>query len=585
MKEKIQELLIAAQKALKDKGVLPSEMPTVKATLERPRHKAQGDYASNIAWVLAKEGKQSPRTIAEQIIREFPASPFIEKVEVAGGGFINFYVLPATYGAVIERVLTEGKHYGSSNLGQNRKVLIEFVSANPTGPLHVGHGRGAACGASLANILSASGFSVHREYYVNNVGRQMDILAVSVWLRYLELLGGQAITLPLNTYVGHYIIDIAQAFMEKVGRQFYALLPGCASKQEATKGEAGERELDALLIEAKSLLGEEKFTAVRTFGEEAILKDIQEDLTQFGVTFDAWYKEQSHFRDGKMQKVIERLDATGDLYHHDGALWFNSSKYGDEKDRVVRRGNGELTYFASDLAYHLTKVERGFDVLINIVGADHHGYTTRLTAAMKALGYPKILNFILVQFAVLTRGKERLSMSTRSGVFVTLRELREMVGNDAARFFYVMRKSSQHMNFDCELARSKSHENPVYTIQYAHARVASVFKKLAPLGWRYDQTMGLQNVGLLKTKEEERLLGKLSEYPDCVEAAAKQYEPHPVAHYLQECAGCFHRYYNEHRVLVEEPPLRNARLALSLAVKQVVANGLSLLGVSAPDTM
>lgn len=565
MKEKIEQLLKQAVQSLK----YPEEMVVM---VERTRHKNQGDFASNLALLLAKALKQQPRVVAEQIVQALSAADFIEKIEIAGPGFINFYVKSTALMVIVERILNQGDQYGCSLFGKKQKILIEFVSANPTGPLHVGHGRGAAIGASLANILKAAGFDVSKEYYVNDAGRQMDILGLSLWLRYLQQLGAE-FPMPANTYLGEYVTEIAKKFVGTNGR---LSLPHFKIEKREDEGY-----VDELIAQAKSLLGQEKFSEIRVFAERAILGDIREDLAEFNVTFDQWFSEASL----NVQQGLDELQKAGHLYEQDGAIWFKSSAFGDEKDRVVQRSNGEKTYFAADVAYHLNKLQRGFDTLIDIVGADHHGYAARMTASLKALDFPDRLKFILVQFAVLYRGKEKISMSTRSGQFVTLRELREEVGNDAARFFYALRKSAQHMDFDLELAKSQSHENPVYTIQYAHARVCSVFRKLAEAGQTYEPEIALQNLHLLTTDAERSLLEKLTQYPEMIEASVHAYEPHHLAHYLVDLAGLFHSYYNDNRVIVDDFLLKQARLALSLATRQVIYNGLTLLGVTAPEKM
>lgn len=545
--------------------------------LERPRQAAHGDYACSVALQLAKAEKRAPREIAARLAAALPASPYVEKAEVAGAGFINLFLKRSFKQQVVNRVLEAGARYGTSLLVQRKKIQVEFVSANPTGPLHVGHGRGAAYGASLANVLAAAGFDIAREFYVNDAGRQMDILALSTWLRYLEL-AGEAASFPANAYQGEYVRSMARAIHAQHGERFRR----SAETLAAASAEPDEElRLDALIESAKRALGAD-FDTIHRFALEVQLADCRNDLAEFGVTFDAWYSERSLYDTGRVERALRRLEERGHLYEQDGAKWFRSSSYGDEKDRVVRRENGQYTYFASDIAYHLDKFERGFDSAIDIWGADHHGYIARVKGALAALGLdPQRLTIALVQFAVLYRGGERVSMSTRAGEFVTLRELRGEVGNDAARFFYVLRKSDQHLDFDLDLAKSQSNENPVYYVQYAHARVCSVLEQ-----WGGDPAeLTGADVAALVSEHETALLALLLEYPDAVESAARDLAPHLIAFYLRELAAGFHSYYNAARFLVDDESVKRARLALAAAVRQVLRNGLALLGVSAPDRM
>jgi len=551
----------------------------IAVIVERPKQSQHGDYTCNIALQLAKQLKRNPREVAAEMIAALPPSPQIAKAEVAGAGFINLFLQPAARQAVVAHILSTAAAYGSSDIGQRQKLEVEFVSANPTGPLHVGHGRGAAYGASLANVLAAVGFDITREYYVNDAGRQMDILALSTWLRYLELCG-KPVAFPDNAYRGDYVKGMARKLREQYGDRFDCDAPAVSGAQAA--GEADEEaRLDALIGAAKSALGADYGTVHRYVLDDQ-LADLRNDLAEFGVTFDCWYSEQSLFDSGKVARAIARLEATGHLYAKDGALWFRSTAFGDEKDRVVRRENGQYTYFASDIAYHLDKFERGFDKVIDIWGADHHGYMPRVKAALTALSVnAKRLHIALVQFAVLYRGTEKVSMSTRAGEFVTLRELRQEVGNDAARFFYVLRKSDQHLDFDLELAKSRTNDNPVYYVQYAHARVCSVLEQ-----WGGAPADLLESDASLLTSEQEvSLLSRLIDYPDAVADAARDLAPHLIAFYLRDLAGEFHSYYNATRILVPEEPLKRARLALAVAVRHVIRNGLALLGVSAPEKM
>jgi len=545
--------------------------------LERPRQAEHGDYACNVALQLAKSLKRAPREIAARLTAALPASPYLEKAEVAGAGFINLFLKRSFKQQVANRILEAGAAYGTRLPDRPRKIQVEFVSANPTGPLHVGHGRGAAYGASLANVLAAAGFDVTREFYVNDAGRQMDILALSTWLRYLELTG-DGVAFPSNCYQGDYVRSMARAIHSEHGARFRR----DAATLAAALGEPDdELRLDALIESAKRALGADYETIHRS-ALEVQLADCRSDLAEFGVTFDQWYSERALYDSGKVERALKRLEERGHLYRQGGAIWFRSSAYGDEKDRVVLRENGQHTYFASDIAYHLDKFERGFDTAIDIWGADHHGYMARVKGALAALGIdPRRLVIALVQFAVLYRGGERISMSTRSGEFVTLRELRSEVGNDAARFFYVLRKSDQHLDFDLDLAKSQSNDNPVYYVQYAHARVCSVLEQ-----WGRDPAeLARADVAALVSEHETALLARLLEYPDAVENAARDLAPHLIAFYLRELAAAFHSYYNATRLLVEEKSVKRARLALAAAVRQVLRNGLALLGVSAPDRM
>ena len=583
MREQIVELIRRGLAALPE-GTLPAELPPIE--IERTREAAHGDFASSIALKLAKSARRNPRELAQSILAALPASPLVTRAEVAGAGFINFHLAPAAYTAELETILARGPVYGRSEAGAGRRVLVEFVSANPTGPLHVGHGRHAAYGASVASLLSAVGYAVAREYYVNDAGRQMDILAVSVWLRYLEL-GGEQFVFPSNGYRGDYIRPIAQKLaaaeqrrLHRTAQEVFAALP-----PDAPAGDQDEY-IDAVIERARALLGIDGLRRVLDVALADILADIRDDLSGFGVTFDRWFSERSLTDGGAIDRALERLKASGHVYLEDGALWFKATDYGDEKDRVVERENGQRTYFASDIAYHLEKRERGFEQLIDVLGADHHGYVARVRAGLEAMGEPgESLEVRLIQFVTLYRAGEKVQMSTRSGEFITLRELRAEVGNDAARFFYVMRSNDQHLDFDLELAKSRSNDNPVYYIQYAHARVASVMKQLRDRGHEYDASSARAHLGLLVAEQETALLRSLSRYPEVLQNAAANRAPHLLVHYLRDLANDFHTYYNAHQFIVTDEKLRNARLALVLGLQQVVRNGLELLGVSAPESM
>jgi len=586
MKQHLSQLLHQAVESLQTQGVLPTDQP-IDINLERTRDRDHGDFASNLAMVLSKRAHSKPRQLAERLVAALPASDEVDRVEVAGPGFINFFLTPAAYHANLERILAEGERYGRCDIGLGKLVQVEFVSANPTGPLHVGHGRGAAYGATVADLLEAIGFRVHREYYVNDAGRQMDILACSVYLRYLELCG-EELTFPGNGYKGDYVWDIAatlhrqhgDALRHTTGELFEGVPP------DAAQGGDREQHIDALVARSKELLGGARYAEVFELGLDSILDNIRRDLEEFGVHYDEWFSERSLARNGAIARTLERLELSGHVYEKDGARWFRSTDFGDEKDRVIVRENGQSTYFASDIAYHMNKLERGYARVIDVWGADHHGYVPRVKAALMALcDDVSILDVLLVQFAVLYRGGQKVQMSTRSGEFVTLRELRREVGNDAARFFYVMRKCEQHMDFDLDLAKSESSDNPVYYIQYAHARVCSVLRQLAEKGLSRDREQGIRQLVRLTESHEQALLVNLSRYPEILEAAALQHEPHLLAHYLRELANDLHTYYNAHQFLVDDEPLRDARLNLIDATRQVLANGLQLLGVSAPQSM
>jgi arginyl-tRNA synthetase len=586
MKSLLSQLLSDAVQALQAQGDLPGDADIV-IKLERTRDRQHGDFASNLAMMLSKVAQAKPRDLAEKLVAALPASDEVTRVEIAGPGFINFFLGPSAYHATVGEILEQQAHYGRSDLGQGKPVQVEFVSANPTGPLHVGHGRGAAYGATVADLLDAVGYRVHREYYVNDAGRQMDILATSVYLRYLDLCG-EELTFPANGYKGDYVWDIAASLHRKHGNVLHHpasdVFQGVPDDEPA--GGDKEAHIDGLITRTKTLLGDVHYREAFDLGLESILENIRRDLEEFGVHYDEWFSEHSLTSNGSVDRAIQRLKDAGYVYADKGAWWFRSTDFGDEKDRVVVRDNGQTTYFASDIAYHMNKLERGYERVIDIWGADHHGYVPRVKAALTALGDDADkLDVLLVQFAVLYRGGEKVQMSTRSGEFVTLRELRHEVGNDAARFFYVMRKCEQHMDFDLDLAKSQSNDNPVYYIQYAHARVASVFRQMQEKGIQWDPVNGAAQLHRLIESHEDAMLVSLSRYPEVVEAAATGHDPHLLAHFLRDLANEFHTYYNAHQFLVEDVDMRDARLNLIKATQQVIANGLGLLGVSAPESM
>jgi arginyl-tRNA synthetase len=561
-----------------------ADVDTTHLSLERPKQSNHGDYAHNGALQLAKVLKLAPREVAQKLIDALPSNALIERCDIAGPGFINIFVKQSAKQRVVHQVLHKGKEWGNTEFGHQRSLLIEFVSSNPTGPLHVGHGRGASYGDSVANILNKAGFKVSKEYYVNDAGRQMDILTVSTWLRYLALFGS-TIAFPSNGYQGDYVTDMAELVKAQWAKQLYHadefVLLNLNPPTQTEEDEAIERYMDALIARAKFLL-KDHYHQLHQHVLSLQLADCKEDLKEFGVTFDEWFSEQSLYTSGAVKKVVDQLEAKGYLYQQDGAVWFKSTQFGDEKDRVVQRENGIYTYFASDIAYHANKFERGFDLLIDVWGADHHGYIPRVKAALTALGFnTERLIIPLVQFVSLYRGGEKVQMSTRKAQFVTLRELREEVGNDPARLFYVLRKSDQHLDFDLDLAKSHSNDNPVYYIQYAHARIHSVLQK-----WGQDIASLVDcDLSPLTLEHEFKLMQLLEDYPDTINAAARDYAPHTLAFYLKDLAAELHSYYNSQQFLVDDVTLCRARLSLILAVATVLNDGLQLLGVSAPLTM
>lgn len=582
MKEQITQAIIAAIDQLISTGSVTAK-PSAAIQVTRTKDAAHGDYSSNIALVFAKQAQQPPRELAQQLCEVLSQDTAFEKIEVAGPGFLNFFVAHENQSHVIDSILSDGDRFGTNALGNNNSIHIEYVSANPTGPLHVGHGRGAAYGATLANLYDANGYRVHREYYVNDAGRQMDILATSVWLRYLDLCGAE-FPFPSNGYQGDYIWDIAATAQRNYKQQYFADPVSFSASLPADEPEGGDKEayIDAVIQAAKQKLDTSGYEVFFNLAIDTILMDIKDDLHRFGVDYDQWYSERSLYEQQKTDAVIDRLKNSNHIYEKNGALWFASSKLGDEKDRVVVRENGQPTYFASDIAYHADKFSHGYHKVINIWGADHHGYMARIRAALTALGYESDrLNILLVQFANLYRGKQKLQMSTRSGEFVTLRALRKEVGTDAARFFYVMRKSEQHLDFDLELATSTSNENPVYYVQYAHARICSVLRQVEDPG-EFKHT---KYAKLLTQDSEGSLLQKIGDYPEIIINACDKQSPHLLVQYLRELAQKFHAYYNATQILVDSAELRNARLLLVSCIRQVFANGLTILGVTAPEKM
>lgn len=583
-KQQIEALLQAAWQSLKT--TLSGEQEWPKMIIETPKDKQHGDFATNLALLLAKQLGKNPRQVAQMLIEALPASPILRKTEIAGPGFINFFLAAEALSEVIPQILDLKTQYGVSKNHQGQSILLEFVSSNPTGPLHVGHGRHAALGMVVANLLEAVGYEVYREYYVNDAGRQMDIVAVSVWLRYLELCGEKG-PFPANAYQGSYVKEIARQFQEKWQSDFRLSLKEVFIDLPKDEPEGGDKEeyIDDLIVRAKKLLGH-RYQDLFQFALAILVEDMRNDLEEFGVTYDRWFAESELTTKDHVDKTIERLRQGGYVYEREGALWFRSTDFNDEKDRVLVRANGQRTYFANDVAYHLSKFERGYNTAISIFGADHHGYVPRMKAAMQACGIdPARLEYVIVQFVTLYRSGKQVQMSTRGGSFVPLRELRAEVGKDAARFFYVMRKFEQHIDFDLDLAKSHSSDNPVYYVQYAHARICSVFRELAERKLQYDESSGLKHLALLKEEAENELMRALSRYPEVISTASMAREPYYVTHYLRELATRFHAFYNSCQFLVEDENLRQARLALASATKQVLVNGLGLLNVSTPESM
>jgi len=551
--------------------------------LERTRDPRHGDFTSNIAMRVAKSFATSPRDFAAAVIRHLEESSLVEQVEIAGPGFINFTLSASAYHHELKRVLESKSDYGCNDIADGRRVLVEYVSANPTGPLHVGHGRHAAHGASIASLLRATGHVVDEEYYVNDAGRQMDILAASVWLRYAEQ-RGHPIPFPSNAYQGEYVRDISRQLSDSHGDAFLAD-PSAVAEVAETAAEDDEQRLDSLIGAIKHAVGEERFAAILAAALDSVLTDIKEDLQQFGITPQRWYSERSLVESKAVDKALKVLDDKQLLYKKEGATWFRSSNFGDDKDRVVIRENGATTYLASDIAYHLDKCDRGYELLLNVLGSDHHGYVARIRAGVEAMDRPaSSLEVELVQFVILYRGQVKAQMSTRSGDYVTLRELRDEVGTDAARFFYVSRSNDQHLDFDMELAKSRSNDNPVYYVQYAHARIVSMLRRMEGEGVSPPNADEM-NLEALDAPEEQALMIALSRYPEMVQLAAENRAPQHIVHYLRDLASDFHSYYNAHRILVDDDAIRGARVILALAVQQVIRNALTLLGVSAPASM
>jgi arginyl-tRNA synthetase len=554
MKQKIKNLITDAIIRACEKGDIP-EKSVPEIEVEVPKISSHGDFSTNIAMVSASIQKMPPRKIAEAILNHIKdPDRILAKTEIAGPGFINFFVNTLSWHSILRKIHQEDMVYGASNIGNGEKIQVEFVSSNPTGPLHVGHGRGAAVGDSVANILKFCGYDVQKEYYINDSGRQINTLGKSVYLRYRELVG-ETIQFPDECYQGDYIRDYAKEIMELKGKTLF--------------------DLDE----------EQSISFCARFAAERIINKIRKDLMNFGIEFDLWFSEQSLYDSGKVNAVIEDFEEKNIIYEKDGALWFKTSNFGDEKDRVVVRKNGLTTYFASDIAYHMDKFERGFQRVIDVWGADHHGYIPRVTGAIEASGLNKDrFKVILVQLVNLLRGQVPVAMSTRAGEFVTLNEVVKEVGRDAARFIFLTRHYESPLDFDLELAKKKTNDNPVFYVQYVHARISSIFRKGRERGFketRWDEAA----VKMLQEPEEVNLIKAMTRYPEVIENSAKFMEPHRITFYLMDLASSFHAYYNKHRVLSEDKLLSKGRLYLVLAVQKVIRNGLTLLGVSAPDRM
>ena len=585
MKNDLIRILKSALKEIgKENGI---DFSNKKVSIQENKEKAHGDYASNLAMVIAKDLSQSPREVAEKITSLLPSEEWIEKVNIAGPGFINFYLKKDTHNEVLMRIEESGKRFGTNNSGNGERVLIEYVSSNPTGPLHVGHGRGAAFGSVLSELLRIVGYKVDEEYYVNDHGRQMNILTISTWLRYLQQ-NGQELEFSKKGYQGEYVEQLAKELLKEESTK-YNLKENESDLQELLQSQETEEVLDKLIKWGKLFL-QENFEEIREFSLRAIMTSIKEDLKLFGVNHNLWFNESSMYFNKvglpDIDKSIKLLDDSGFLYEKEEALWFKSTEFGDDKDRVVKRANGDNTYFASDISYHLDKYDRGYKRIINVWGADHHGYLPRVSAAMEALGKNQdMLEVVFIQFANLLRNGEKVSMSTRGGEFITLMELIEEVSSEAARFFYINRKADQHLDFDLDLAKSQTKDNPLYYIQYAHARICGVFETLKKEGRKLNQDLGLDNLDLLNLDKEIEIQKMLLQYPEVISRAAEHSEPHLICYYLKDLSGLFHSYYNSERFLVDNDKLMNSRLFLLKGTKQVISNGLEILGIAAPESM
>ena len=585
MKNDLIRILKSALKEIgKENGI---DFSNKKVSIQENKEKAHGDYASNLAMVIAKDLSQSPREVAEKITSLLPSEEWIEKVNIAGPGFINFYLKKDTHNEVLMRIEESGKSFGTNNSGNGERVLVEYVSSNPTGPLHVGHGRGAAFGSVLSELLRIVGYKVDEEYYVNDHGRQMNILTISTWLRYLQQ-NGQELEFSKKGYQGEYVEQLAKELLKEESTK-YNLKENESDLLELLETQETEEDLDKLIKWGKLFL-QENFEEIKEFSLRAIMSSIKEDLKLFGVNHNLWFNESSMYFNKvglpDIDKSIKLLDESGFLYEKEEALWFKSTEFGDDKDRVVKRANGDNTYFASDISYHLDKYDRGYNRIVNVWGADHHGYLPRVSAAMEALGKNQDrLEVVFIQFANLLRNGKKVSMSTRGGEFIPLMELIEEVSSEAARFFYINRKADQHLDFDLDLAKSQTKDNPLYYIQYAHARICGVFETLKKEGRKLNQDLGLDNLDLLNLDKEIEIQKMLLQYPEVISRAAEHSEPHLICYYLKDLSGLFHSYYNSERFLVDNDKLMNSRLFLLKGTKQVISNGLEILGIDAPQSM
>ena len=558
------------------------EVKNLKISIQDNKEKEHGDLATNIAMVLAKPLKKNPKEIAEEIKQNFVLDEKIIKIEVAGPGFLNFFLSKDSHGEILEQIQKENKDFGKSGSKQS-KVLIEYVSSNPTGPLHVGHGRGAVFGSVLSSLLEEAGFEVDQEYYVNDFGRQMNILATSAWIRYCQLFSSE-IKMMQQGYQGDYLLPVAKKLKDEKSDSLFKIEESLIEKLNS---EDQDDEFTDQLVESLRVILKEEFQYIREFALSEILHLIKADLEQCGVHHNAWFSESSLYgndgnTDSKVDGSIEELKSRGFIYEEGGAIWFKSSSLGDDKDRVLKRGNGEYTYFASDVAYHLDKYDRGYDRVINVWGSDHHGYLPRVRAAMDACDRDiNKLEVIFIQFANLVKAGKKVSMSTRSGDFITLNELMNEVTTEAARFFYINRKADQHLEFDLDLAKEQSKDNPLYYIQYAHARICSVLRKAENEFEDFDSV----ELALLGSEKEIEILKLLRQYPQLIERSAKAGEPHLLCYFLRDLSGVFHSYYNSEKFLIEDKELMTSRLFLLKGVKQVIANGLRVLGIKAPEEM
>jgi arginyl-tRNA synthetase len=562
VKAQLRDLVLQAIQTLQGDATLPADLPLPGFVIERARSREHGDFACNVAMLLAKPARLKPREVAEKLVAALPANALVEKVEIAGPGFINFYLAAGAYHAELQQILDQGDAYGRSRSGAGKMAGVEFVSANPTGPLHVGHGRAAAIGDCLSRLLEATGWNVRREFYYNDAGVQIANLAISVQARARGITPDDS-GWPENGYRGDYIADVARAYLDR---------ESVVADGETVTGAGDVDDLEA----------------IRHFAVASLRREQDLDLKAFGVGFDTYFLESSLYTDGKVEETVRELVAHGHTYEEGGALWLRTTDFGDDKDRVMRKSDGTYTYFLPDVAYHLSKWQRGYQRAITELGSDHHGSLARVKAGLQALdtGIPKGWpEYVLHQMVTVMRGGEEVKISKRAGSYVTLRDLIDEVGRDATRFFLISRKSDSQLVFDVDLARSQTRDNPIYYVQYAHARICRVFRQLTEKGWTFDVRDGLAQLHLLGNEDEQILLTELSKYPELVETAAANLEPHLLATALRELANALHSFYDKHKVLIDDKPQREARLALLMATRQVLKNGLELLGLSAPESM